>query len=147
MDRTKANLLVWRFLVVTVAAGLVAGTLAIRLRQSRYWRARHAGALADLPGADLTGATFAGAILAGANLAGAHMARADLQGANLVGADLRDANLTRANLPAVVHPWRGRPGPTTALASGLATGWDMTRRNPTLGASSCTHSSPLASCR
>jgi hypothetical protein len=73
-------------------------TNSIRLRQSLYWRAHHAGAGAYLVGADLAGDNLAGVVLPGANLRRAHLAGADLEGANLVEADLRAADLTRVNL-------------------------------------------------
>jgi uncharacterized protein YjbI with pentapeptide repeats len=87
----------WQLLVVTAAA-TVALTLSIRLRQSVYWRARHAGAMAYLVGADLAGADLAGAILAGVDLNRARLSRADQQGANLVEAALEGADLSSANL-------------------------------------------------
>jgi uncharacterized protein YjbI with pentapeptide repeats len=82
-----------QFLVMTIAVLGVAGLASVRVRQSSYWRARHAGGMAYLGGADLIGANLARASLAGANASGARLAGDDLHGANRVGADLRGEEL------------------------------------------------------
>src|SRR5439155_26390389 len=95
MDKTRANLRVWRLLVITVAAVIAVGALTVRLQQSLFWRAHHAGFGTDLHGVALAGANLAGAMLVGVDLAGANLRGADLEGARLVGADLGRADLTQ----------------------------------------------------
>jgi hypothetical protein len=57
MDRTTTKRRAAQFLTMTIAVLGVAELVSVRVRQSVYWRARHAGAKAYPGGADLTGRT------------------------------------------------------------------------------------------